>query len=188
MSKTVVVPVIKTVQHSTSVRPPRKVVQETRWKHSAPLLHSSVDTSLALLRHWLDQSTEPGTEATEQLVLSHLRRKLSSYRNQDIEKGLWDEGGFVTLRETVQCMVQGGLQCHFCREGVKILYEECRDPLQWSLDRIDNTLGHVVGNVYVVCLRCNLRRRRQDHDRFYFTKRVVWKKEGGEDEDNKVSS
>jgi len=157
-------------------RPPRKVVQESRWKHSAPLLHTSVDSSLYLLRHWLEDTTEKGTESTEQLVLSHLRRKLSSYRNQDIEKGLLDEAMFVTLKYTVELMLESGLQCHFCRESLRVLYEECRDPLQWSLDRIDNTKGHNEGNVYVVCLRCNLRRRRQDHDRFYFTKQVVWKK------------
>ena len=157
-------------------RPPRKVVQESRWKHSAPLLHTSVDSSLSLLRHWLEGNTEKGTESTEQLVMSHLRGKLSSYRHQDIEKGLWEKECFVTLKYTVELLVHGGLECHFCKKGMRVLYEECRDPLQWSLDRIDNTKGHNEGNVYAVCLSCNLRRRRQDHDRFYFTKQVVWEK------------
>ena len=49
---------------------------------------------------------------------------------------------------------------------------------QWSLDRIDNNIGHNRGNLVVACLECNLKRRRTNKDAFMFTKNMVIIKEG----------
>ena len=41
---------------------------------------------------------------------------------------------------------------------------------QWTLDRIDNNLGHNSDNVLISCLECNLKRRRMNMERFQFSK------------------
>ena len=43
---------------------------------------------------------------------------------------------------------------------------------QWSLDRIDNNIGHNVGNLVIACLECNLKRRRRTDEKFLFTKQL----------------
>ena len=47
-----------------------------------------------------------------------------------------------------------------------------REPFQWTLDRIDNSLSHTNENTCVSCLKCNLQRRVMDADKFTFTKQL----------------
>ena len=47
---------------------------------------------------------------------------------------------------------------------------------QWSLDRIDNDIGHYKENVVISCLECNLKRRKTNADAFLFTKQLRIKK------------
>ena len=47
-----------------------------------------------------------------------------------------------------------------------------RDKHQWTLDRIDNSIGHNKENVVISCLECNLKRRTTEIDRFTFTKQL----------------
>ena len=55
---------------------------------------------------------------------------------------------------------------------MKLLYNESRDPLQWSIERIENEFGHNNDNVVIACLRCNLSRRTMYHERYRFTKQM----------------
>ena len=48
-----------------------------------------------------------------------------------------------------------------------------RDPKQWTLDRIDNTMGHNTNNVLISCLACNLKRRNRTVEKFLFTKQLT---------------
>jgi len=172
MIKTVVLPDAKPAKKVPGTKgppPDRKVVGEARWKYAA-----EAEDMMGLLR---DLAAGNRVErGAIRLVRSQIGGKLSSYRSQDVAKGLYREDMFVGWEEVVAALVECGLACHFCGVGMKVLYASCRDPLQWSLDRIDNALGHNRGNVYPVCLACNLRRREIAHDRFFFTKQVVWRK------------
>ena len=51
-----------------------------------------------------------------------------------------------------------------------ILYQQVRDEKQWTLDRIDNDIGHYYDNVVICSLKCNLQRRVQDKEKFLLTK------------------
>ena len=53
-----------------------------------------------------------------------------------------------------------------------ILYKNVRDKKQWSVDRIDNNLGHNIDNIVLACLDCNLKRRCKTSDKFLFTKQL----------------
>jgi hypothetical protein len=53
-----------------------------------------------------------------------------------------------------------------------LIYEHVRETNQWTLDRIDNSIGHNQGNVVVSCLKCNLQRRKTNQAAFLFTKNL----------------
>lgn len=48
---------------------------------------------------------------------------------------------------------------------------------QWSLDRIDNDIGHDFGNLVISCLKCNLKRRRINKNSFMFTRNMIISRE-----------
>jgi hypothetical protein len=110
-------------------------------------------------------------------LISHIKNKLYNYRQQDIIKKKIDENNFVNFEETIKLLKMSNLKCCYCSCEVYILYERVREMKQWSLDRIDNNIGHNTGNLVIACLECNLKRRRTNKDAFMFTKNMVIIKE-----------
>lgn len=75
--------------------------------------------------------------------------------------------------EQVICKLQeSGLKCLYCKEEVYLLYKIVREMKQWTLDRIDNDIGHFYDNVVISCLDCNLKRRKKNSNAFLFTKQM----------------
>ncbi len=107
------------------------------------------------------------------LFNSHIKSKICSYRQQDVLKKKLDMNNFVTFEEVIQLLVDSTLKCHYCSQEVFILYEKVRESKQWSLDRVNNDIGHNKGNLVIACLECNLKRRRTNKDAFMFTKNMV---------------
>lgn len=108
---------------------------------------------------------------------SLIKKKLSSYRQQDREKKiLRRETPVITFDETIEKLVASKLCCFYCKCKVFIFYKKIRDNKQWTLDRIDNSIGHCKDNVLISCLECNLKRRTMEMDRFTFTKQLKIKK------------
>ena len=105
-------------------------------------------------------------------IVKELRLKRAAYKNQDIEKKIYDENTFILLDEIIEKLVKSRLQCFYCHEKLKILYENVRDPLQWTLDRINNNLDHSDSNTIISCLKCNLQRRKKSMEAFRFTKQL----------------
>ena len=62
--------------------------------------------------------------------------------------------------------------CLYCKEKIKIFYENIREPLQWTLDRKNNNLDHSDENTIICCLKCNLQRRKKNMEAFKFTKQL----------------
>ena len=53
-----------------------------------------------------------------------------------------------------------------------ILYDISREMTQWSIDRIDNEVGHNMNNYHLSCLDCNLKKKRKTDEKFRFTKQL----------------
>ena len=109
---------------------------------------------------------------------SHIKTKICSYRQQDILKHKLNEEEFVSFEEVICLLKDCNMKCCYCSNDVYILYEHVRETNQWSLDRINNDIGHNKGNLVIACLGCNLKRRRTNKDAFMFTKNMVIIKEG----------
>lgn len=105
-------------------------------------------------------------------IYQQIRNKLSSYRSQDIEKNKLNIERFSDLSGVLQKMEDCKLKCFYCKECVALLYENVREPKQWTLERIDNSMGHNIDNIEIACLSCNLRRRTMHYQRYVLTKNI----------------
>ena len=101
-----------------------------------------------------------------------LKKKLSSYKTQDIKKKRFDTDLFISLFSLIEKLVISKLKCYYCKNDVVVLYNHVRYPKQWTLDRINNDMGHNTDNVVIACLECNLKRRCINDKKFLFTKQM----------------
>jgi len=102
----------------------------------------------------------------------HIQQKINGYRSQDIKKNRLNVETLVTYEQCIEKMVISKLTCFYCTKKMRICYENVRDPLQWTLDRINNNIGHSDDNVCICCLKCNLQRRVKNSNDFKFTKQM----------------
>ena len=99
-------------------------------------------------------------------------KKIKGYYRQDIDKKLLDETLFVTLDYVLELFVESKLLCYYCRSECNLIYKEVLNKKQWTLDRIENHLGHNCENVVVCCLECNIKRGEIDSNRFKMGKQL----------------
>ena len=98
--------------------------------------------------------------------------KLSSYMMQDKKKQRYDSEKKIVYEQLIEKMVASKMKCNYCRHNVLLFYTTKREPLQWTLDRLDNNQGHYTNNVVIACLKCNLERRCRDSKKFLFGKQM----------------
>ena len=106
-------------------------------------------------------------------IISHIKTKISSYKQQDMLKNMFLEPEFVTFEHVIDLLNACDLKCHYCSCETYLLYEFVREMKQWSLDRINNDIGHNKHNLVMACLECNLKRRRTNKDDFFITKNLT---------------
>lgn len=140
----------------------------------------SYDTQLNML-NYVNQLNLDGilTNRNKYIItfINNLKNKISGYKQQDILKEKLDLNNFVNLQNVISLLHDSNLKCCYCHKEIYILYKHVRDMEQWTLDRIDNDLGHNVGNLVISCLKCNLKRRRINQNSFMITKNMTVKKE-----------
>ena len=112
------------------------------------------------------------TNKERQMIVSHIKTKLSSYKQQDILKKKFLPEDFVSYNDVITLLSQSNMKCYYCSCETYLLYEIVREMKQWSLDRINNDIGHNKNNLVICCLECNLKRRRTNKDAFFFTKNL----------------
>jgi len=118
------------------------------------------------------------------IAIQQLNRKIYGYKQQDIIKNHFNENEFITLESIINKMIDCELKCYYCSTEMSVLYDISREMKQWTVDRIDNELGHNLSNYYLACLECNLKRRRRSDDKFLFTKQMKVVKIPGENHNN----
>lgn len=107
------------------------------------------------------------------LMVSQIKKKLAGYKKQDILHGTYDPHNMVLFEDVIKLLRDSKLVCVYCSKCIYIAYRNVRYDYQWSLDRIDNAIGHVRDNVAVSCLKCNLSRRNITHHAFKNTKQLT---------------
>ena len=142
-------------------------------------IYDNYDEQLLCLHKLLN-----GTDFDEKkYFIQALKTKLDSYKQQDKKKAYDDYDNFITLENIIDKLVAYNMKCYYCACETYLLYEIVREMKQWSLDRINNEIGHNKGNLIICCLECNLKRRRTNKDAFFFTKNLkITKKNHYQDE------
>ena len=106
------------------------------------------------------------------LIIKELSNKMAGYKRQDIEKKVFQKDLFVSLENIVDKLLCSKLKCFYCKRSCELLYKNVYSKQQWTLDRIDNDVGHNADNVVISCLECNLKRGTMDSDRFKYGKQI----------------
>ena len=90
--------------------------------------------------------------------------KLHDYREQDFDSDRYDSTQFISKEETISIIHKQKNRCHYC-------HDPCHE--KWTLDRIDNDIGHNQGNCLLACLSCNTSRSNTPYKVFYRKKSVA---------------
>ena len=134
-------------------------------------LYNEKHQSKMLYQLYLDDTFNGKHQLTQAIT-----KKLQGYKQQDSKHLIYNKHHFIHLDNTIQRLVESKLQCFYCNCIVMLFYKESKQSNQWTLDRIDNTMGHNTNNVVISCLECNLKRRNTDLDKFKYTKQLTIKK------------
>jgi hypothetical protein len=97
---------------------------------------------------------------------SELKKKYSAYKNQDKNKNKFDETKHITYLQMINKLYDSQLKCYYCNCELLILFNKRREGSQWTLERLDNNIGHYESNTCIACLKCNLKRRTDSHEYF----------------------
>jgi len=105
-------------------------------------------------------------------IESVLKKKYSSYKSQDKQSHKYDTEQHITYEEMIEKICKSELKCYYCNCELSILYNKKREKKQWTLERLDNNLGHYASNTCISCLECNLRRRTDNYEYFKESKQT----------------
>jgi hypothetical protein len=106
-------------------------------------------------------------------IIGEIKKKISSYKQQDIKKNMFNIDKFINIIQVVMSLKLSNLTCHYCKKEVNLIYKEALDKTQWTIDRIDNSIGHNCDNYVIACLKCNLKKGNMNHVKFDFTTNLV---------------
>ena len=102
----------------------------------------------------------------DMLLKREIDKKIKGYKNQDIQKTLLNINKFISLDNTIEKLMASKLKCYYCNDNCELLYRNVLSKKQWTLDRINNDLGHNDDNVVICCYECNVKRGDMDSQRF----------------------
>mgnify|MGYP003321421131 CR=1 FL=1 len=108
----------------------------------------------------------------DKIIIKSLKQKLNSYKTQDKRKDRYDNETFIKYNELLEKLIESEMKCKYCESITLIMYANKRESKQWTLDRIDNSIGHSNLNTNISCLKCNLERRCKNDEKFRFTKQM----------------
>lgn len=139
----------------------------SNWKHKDELLNEKNHIPF-INQLYLEQTFNGCNEIKREIV-----NKISSYSQQDKKRNIFDSEKIIKYEECLEKLVLSKLKCYYCKCNTLLMYEDKREHRQWTLDRLDNDIGHYKTNVVICCLKCNLKKRRMDDEKFKFTKQLI---------------
>jgi hypothetical protein len=106
------------------------------------------------------------------IMKREIGKKMSSYKSQDKKNGKFDELQHISYEQLLGKLKSCELKCYYCNSNMFLLYKKRGEPMQWSLERFNNNLGHYYSNTCISCLKCNLQRRTSNHEYFKYSKNL----------------
>lgn len=147
----------------------RIITQTEKWENINTM---SISNQYEYIKKIHQNNLDNLDENIVKLIKQQIQQKIYGYRGQDIEKHKFDTERFIDFEGVLDLIIKCNNNCYYCKEPTQLLYENVREPKQWTLDRIDNKIGHNKNNLLIACLNCNLRRRTMHTERYVFTKQL----------------
>lgn len=113
---------------------------------------------------------------TSDACLKEIKKKHSSYKSQDKQKHKYDESQHITLSQIINKLIECNLKCYYCNKDVLLLYNKKKEQNQWTLERLNNNIGHYNDNTCISCLKCNLGRRTDNYEYYKKGKTMILEK------------
>ena len=103
------------------------------------------------------------------LFKKYLLQKINGYKMQDNKKKLkYDENEYINV-DVFLNMLENTKSCNICRDIYE--YDICNNKItsNISLNRIDNSYGHLIKNIDLLCVMCNKSLSNNDNCKIYIT-------------------
>jgi hypothetical protein len=157
----------------------KKRVQSEKWTFSDKYFEYS--NQIIMIKRILNNNLNYFDDVSK-IAIQEINKKMYGYKQQDTLKKRYNEEQFLTFESIINKMIECELKCRYCKNEMNVLYDISREMKQWSIDRINNDVGHNIDNYHLACLDCNLKRRRRTDEKFLFTKQLnIVKKENIDD-------
>lgn len=145
----------------------RKIVNSRIWENSIENINRMNAVEL------IEQLKNEGkVNDVQKLIHKNIITKIQGYKNQDKKKNIYNDEQIIDIHGVIDLLYESKMSCNYCKTQTNLLYENIKDPNQWTLDRLDNNIGHNKGNLVISCLACNLKRKTMHFKRFEFTKQL----------------
>ena len=112
----------------------------------------------------------------DNFIRKSIKSKINSYKSQDKKSKKYDELKFITYEQLIDKLSGCRLTCYYCGITTLLVYKNKKETKQWSLERLNNNLGHYDSNTCISCLKCNLERRNSNYEYFKFSKTLCVQK------------
>ena len=109
-------------------------------------------------------------------IENEIKKKYSSYIQQDKRKRKYNNEMHITYDELIYKLYLSNLSCYYCKCIMYLVYNNKNNRSQWSLERLNNDIGHYTNNTCISCLDCNLKRRTSNHEYYKKYKTIRIKK------------
>lgn len=133
-------------------------------------INKNMDLDFFIFENQQAALSDPFSKCYE-CIMKAISAKIESYKYQDRLKNRITEE-FIGVNDILE-MLKESSACYYCKKDLLVIYKFKREPMQWTLDRIDNDLAHEKANVVLSCLKCNLERRCKNKEKFLFTKNLI---------------
>lgn len=141
-------------------------------KYNILPLFLDYNKQLEMLKEIYNKDNKNNNMHEKNIIIQELDKKIKSYKQQDLIKKIYNETHFIDILNILENLIKCNMLCFYCKCEIYILYENVRELTQWTVDRIDNSLGHNKENFVIACLNCNIKRRKTHTDKFLFTKQL----------------
>jgi hypothetical protein len=81
-----------------------------------------------------------------------IQKKVRRHKEEDLSKGREND---INYDYVINLLQSQDYKCNKCNILVKLSWNDKYDEQQFSINRINNDIGHMKGNVEITCLYCN---------------------------------
>lgn len=146
--------------------------REVMNKYNITPIFLNYDKQIEMIKDIFFKVNETNNIREKSIIIQELDKKIKCYKQQDIIKKIYNELELITIQTVFKKLIECNMLCFYCNCQVYVLYENVRELSQWTVDRVDNSIGHNNDNFVISCLNCNIKRRNINSNKFLFTKQL----------------